>query len=128
MERGKNMGLDMYLEKRNKRDKGEWEEVAYWIKANQIRGWFNEKVGVENVTRTAVTKELLEELVADCKKVLLNHELAKMVLPTSSGFFFGSTAYDEMYYDDLENTIEQLNRVIEETDWETEEVAYYEWW
>jgi hypothetical protein len=50
------------------------------------------------------------------------------ILPTSSGFFFGSTEYDEWYYQDLENTIEQCQKVIEETDWDTEVVVYTESW
>ena len=32
------MGLDMYLYKKVKNAKK--QEVAYWRKANQIRGWF----------------------------------------------------------------------------------------
>lgn len=50
------------------------------------------------------------------------------ILPTSSGFFFGSTEYDEWYYRDLENTIEQCQKVIDETDWENEVVVYHESW
>lgn len=119
------MGLDMYLEKRKKPP---YEEVAYWRKANQIREWFNNKIGVENCQHSEVSKELLEELVEDCKKVLADHDLAEELLPTSSGFFFGSQNYDEWYYGDLEQTVEMVERVIAETDWETEEVLYYEWW
>jgi hypothetical protein len=124
------MGLDMYLMKRQKGSNSHEDEaeVAYWRKANQIRGWFGEKVGVANCEYSAVTKELLEELVRDCKEVLQDHDLAGRILPTQSGFFFGSTEYDEWYFDDLERTIEMVSRVIEETDWETEEVAYFEWW
>ena len=50
------------------------------------------------------------------------------ILPTSSGFFFGSTEYDGWYYDTLENTIEQCQKVIDETDWNKEVVIYTESW
>ena len=50
------------------------------------------------------------------------------ILPTSSGFFFGSTEYDKWYYNQLENTIEQCEKVIDETDWENEVVVYHESW
>lgn len=120
------MGLDMFLEKRS--SKGDWQGVAYWRKANQIRNWFNEKVGVENCQYTPVTKELLQELVCDCKMVVEHPELASKILPTRSGFFFGSTEYDEWYFDDLHETIVKVTEIIETTDWENEEVAYYEWW
>lgn len=39
-------------------------------------------------------------------------ELAEELLPTQSGFFFGSTEYDQGYIWDLENTIEICNRVL----------------
>lgn len=35
-------------------------------------------------------------------------------LPTQEGFFFGSTDYDKYYVDNLDSTIEQLEKVIAE--------------
>lgn len=105
-------------------------EIAYWRKANQIRRWFVEHIDEfnenDNCGYYKVTKELLEELVEDCKKVLDNHNLN--ILPTSSGFCFGGTEYDKYYYYQLENTVEMLNKVIVETDWKNEVVVYHEWW
>ena len=40
-------------------------------------------------------------------------EIAEL-LPTQEGFFFGSTDFDEYYLDDINNTIEILNNVIED--------------
>lgn len=123
------MGLDMYLEKRKKNvQDAEYEEVAYWRKANQIREWFAEHVGVANCEYSKVDKNMLIQLKSDCMKVLNDHSKAENILPTSSGFFFGSTEYDEYYFEDLKNTIDMLNKIIQETDWSTEEVFYYEWW
>ena len=123
------MGLDMYLERRKKIvDESEWEEVAYWRKANQIRDWFDRKVGVENCKHTIISKKRINELIDDCKKVLNKPELAKDILPTSSGFFFGSTEYDEWYFNQLENTVLMLERILQETDFKTEEITYFEWW
>lgn len=119
------MGLDMYMFKRKKAV----EEVAYWRKANQVREWFaNTLENFHDNGDTPVTREELEELVDTCKKVLSNHELASELLPTSAGFFFGSQAYDDGYFYDLEITVEMLTKIIEETDWETEEVLYSEWY
>lgn len=39
-------------------------------------------------------------------------ELAEELLPTQSGFFFGSTDYDQWYIADLETTVEICNRVL----------------
>ena len=120
------MGLDMYLFRREKRPEG--EEVAYWRKANQIREWFDQHVGVANCHETPLTKEILLDLHNDCISVLNNHDLAPIIMPTSEGFFFGSTEYDEWYFEDLKDTLKMLDKVLKETDWETEEVYYYEWW
>lgn len=60
----------------------------------------------------------------DCK-VVGNPELCKDLLPNIQGFFFGSTEYDEYYVEDIKDTIEKLEKVLEETDWENEFVYYY---
>lgn len=110
---------------------GEYE-IAYWRKANQIRHWFVNHIEEfkedHNGGYYTITKELLEELIEDCNSVLTNHDMAEDILPTSSGFFFGSTRYDEWYYNQLENTIDQCERVINETDWENEVIVYHESW
>ena len=107
-------------------------EVAYWRKANQIRQWFINHIDEfdenDNGEYHKVTKELLEDLIDDCRAVLNNHDLADELLPTSSGFFFGSTEYNEWYFKDLENTIEQCERVIKETSWIEEVVVYHDSW
>jgi hypothetical protein len=36
-------------------------------------------------------------------------ELAAELLPTTSGFFFGSTDYDEWYYTDIQRTVDICN-------------------
>jgi hypothetical protein len=123
------MGLDMYLEKRRANNE-EYEEIAYWRKANQIREWFNSHLenGVAKYEYVQVSKEDLEQLLEDCKKVLEDPTLAEDLLPTSSGFFFGSTDYDEEYFEVLEDTVTMLEQILEETDFENEDVYYSECW
>lgn len=41
-------------------------------------------------------------------KYITNPEIARDLLPTQAGFFFGSTDYDEWYIQTLKDTIEQL--------------------
>jgi len=43
-----------------------------------------------------------------------NREEIEKILPTSSGFFFGSTDYDEWYMQDIDFTIEKLENIIKE--------------
>lgn len=124
------MGLDMYLLKRNRNTDEKWSDVGYWRKANQIRQWFADTLGDEFIDNgiNPITKHDLESLSETCKKVLDNHRLARVLLPTSSGFFFGSTDYDDWYYEDLEDTVRMVDEVLNTTDFDTEEVAYYEWY
>ena len=61
-------------------------------------------------------------------KVINNAELATELLPTQGGFFFGSTDYDYWYLEDIKDTISQITRILEETDWENEIIEYYAWW
>ncbi|MEE5994005.1 MAG: hypothetical protein V3G42_12320 [Oscillospiraceae bacterium] len=126
------MGLDMYLYRLNKGEKQmPDDEIFYWRKANQIRKWIVSHTGYNensNVTPHVLTKEHLEQLLSDCKKVLKNPELAHMILPTSEGFFFGGTQYDEYYLSTLKETAEMLENLISETDFESEEIVYWEWW
>lgn len=44
--------------------------------------------------------------------VVANPEVAEQLLPASGGFFFGSTEYDQWYVQDLKDTIEQLDRIL----------------
>lgn len=88
------------------------EEAGYWRKANQIHRWFVENVqkGTDDCGSYWVSREQLEELLGLCKQVKENHSLADDLLPSTSGFFFGGTEYDEWYYNDIESTI----KIIEE--------------
>ena len=89
--------------------------MGYWRKANQIHNWFVQNVqdGEDNCGSYYVTRDQLEELKELCINVLANKELAEDLLPTGSGFFFGSTAYDEYYYSDLMHTLEILTKCLE---------------
>jgi hypothetical protein len=42
--------------------------------------------------------------------------IAQEMLPTTSGFFFGGTDYDQFYYNDLEYTRKELERILSSGD------------
>ena len=106
------------------------EQIAYWRKANQIRGWFQELLGEESngVCKGKVSKENIESLLNTCKQVLADHSLAEKLLPTTEGFFFGSYEYDEYYFDQIKETVEICERVLKEFDFDTNYLIYDEWW
>ena len=95
-------------------------EVGYWRKANHIHNWFMQNCAerdewdnpIDNCRPVEITVDKLEKLLDACKKVLADHSLAETLLPTQSGFFFGSTEYDEYYFGEIERTIEIIEPVL----------------
>ena len=95
-------------------------EVGYWRKANHIHNWFMQNCAykdecgnpIDDCRPIEITVDKLEKLLDTCKKVLADHSLAETLLPTQSGFFFGSTEYDEYYFGDIERTIEIIEPVL----------------
>jgi hypothetical protein len=118
------MGLDMWLY-----DKDE-NEIMYWRKANQIRGWLADR-GIINDDDNCVDRLVklrdLKELVNDCKKILENHSLAESLMPCSSGFFYGGYDYDEYYYLQLQQTVDKLDPIIQSAG-EHDHYIYSDWW
>ena len=98
-------------------------EAGYWRKANAIHQWFvkNVQEGKDDCRPYYVGREQLEELRDVCKRVLQFRHLAVELLPAQSGFFFGSTDYDDWYYQDLEQTVAIIDDVLElPTSWDFE--------
>lgn len=91
--------------------------VAQWRKANAIHQWFvdNCQNGEDDCRKTYVSREDLQKLIALCKEVIEDKDKADDLLPTSAGFFFGSTDYDEYYFGDLVYTVETLEALLNET-------------
>ena len=95
-----------------------WQDLNswYWRKANQVHKWMVENVqhGEDNcgvyevdINQLRELKDIVEEIIADPSK-------APDLLPTESGFFFGSQEYDEWYREDMELTLQNLNEMLEE--------------
>lgn len=95
--------------------------AGYWRKANAIHNWFvkNIQYDIDNCAEYQVSCEKLKELRDLCLQVRDAHDLADTLLPTKAGFFFGSTEYDEYYFENIEKTIAICNAVIE---------YYDKWW
>ena len=108
------------------------KEVAYFRKVNFLLPFFNYQ---QNCSDIIIEKCLVENLVNLCNDVLkLYHkhkvgefdkfELRKFVsekLPTTSGFFFGSTEYDELnYFKNVESVRDKFSNILDTFDWENE--------
>ena len=96
------------------------EEAGYWRKANAIHKWFvdNCQDGVDDCRDAYVGFNDLQALLDLCRIVIIDKSKAEQLLPSTSGFFFGNTEYDEWYYNDIQNTIEILEKALEDKDGE----------
>lgn len=117
------------------------EDVGYWRKANAIHAWFVKNCGnnEDNCQKMYISvndlKNLLnivEQILSSTKlidgkdgKVLKNPSLAKKLLPTTEGFFFGSTNYDEYYWQDLIDTKEIITKLLNDIDGFEDSVDIY---
>lgn len=105
-------------------------EIGYWRKANAIHKWFVDNVqeGEDDCESYYVPIEKLTELKEICEKILADNTLAAQLLPSASGFFFGSTQYDDWYFDDLKKTVLIINKVLENPDHKSWDIKYHSSW
>ena len=85
------------------------ESDAYFRKVNFVYRYFSPKLENE---ACFVTRYDLEDLIRRCEMVLNNEGAAEELLPTQSGFFFGSTDYDNYYYADVEDCKKQMKKLL----------------
>lgn len=91
-------------------------QVGYWRKVNAIHNWFIENLadGEDNCQTVYVPRSSLIDLKIACEEVLTDKSKADTILPTGSGFFFGSTEYDEWYFHGVENTVKIVSKLIKD--------------
>lgn len=106
------MGLDLYIEKVSRK------ELAYFRKVNFLIPFFERffNTEIENLEDLKITKESIKELKDRCEHILHDHTLAKDLLPTRGGFFFGSVSYDNNYYKDVETVLKTCDKLLLEFD------------
>lgn len=96
------------------------EELMYWRKANHIHKYFVDTVGrgEDNCQEMYVDTETITDLINTLKKVVKakDDSVSSELLPTGSGFFFGSKEYDEYYYEECERTLNELSDIIDSGD------------
>lgn len=107
--------------------------VAYWRKSNQIHAWFdrlsmaNHEKHLENCEDLGVQLDDLKQLVSTCQEVLDDHDKAGELLPTEGGFFYGSTEYNDCYFNNLKQTVRMLQPFIDIAD-DRWVFSYHGWW
>lgn len=100
------MGLDIYFQKVARK------EIGYFRKVNFLVKFFEDTCDYDVASQDdlILNKDVVEDLLDRCNKVLDKPSLAEELLPTCSGFFFGSTDYDDSYY----LSVTRVKKYIEE--------------
>ena len=102
------MGLDIALYKTKS------TKIADFRKINSLFKFFEDRIGDRNPTTIELYTDDLEELRERCIKVLADHKLAKDLLPTCSGSFFGSTEYDKYYFKDVLRVLDTCEALLKQ--------------
>lgn len=100
------------------------EQIAYWRKFNALHKWFvdNCQGGVDDCGEYPVSSEQINDLLSILKEIHNAYtqkeskgiSKAEKLLPSSSGFFFGSEEYDSWYFQNIEQTISIFESLIQE--------------
>ena len=125
LDQSKNMGLDVFITKKKRTNLGYFRKVNFLVKFFEERGF-----DVQNQIPLVINKDDAKQLLSACEEVLKDNSKASEILPTMSGFFFGSTDYDDYYYKDVEEVRNYVkDKLLPEFDTLNEdEEIYFETW
>lgn len=135
------MGLDLQFYKTKKQDWKEYQhnenpsiddgtlslsEIAYFRKVNFLVRYFNYE---DNLSLIEIDKCQIENLIDVCVEVLeaKNASVSEILLPTTSGFFFGSTDYDRYYYESVEEVLLTFRDILKNLK-DDEVILMQCWW
>jgi hypothetical protein len=113
------------------------EQVGYWRKFNALHNYIVENYadGRDECQQIYLDEDNLRELLntlEEAQDVLLSAfsdefksgKLSK-ILPTSEGFFFGSTAFDDYYAESVAYTISVLTDLLDECEECGDDCSFY---
>lgn len=100
------------------------EYDAYFRKVNFLFYYFDQIIKTMHDKWFAfVTPENVDDIIDRCERILAAkkgnewldegetvEEFAASLLPTQSGFFFGSTEYDDWYFSDVKDCLKQMKK------------------
>lgn len=88
-------------------------QVGYWRKFNALHHYIIKNIanGVDNCNPIEFTRHEITKLVSVLEEV--NEDNAVELFPTTSGFFFGSTDYDDYYFIQVNNAKQFFSNLLE---------------
>jgi hypothetical protein len=92
---------------------------AYWRKANAVHSWFvqNCQDGIDECQESPVSREDLQALREQCLAAVAAYDtgdkdVAEELMTPKAGFFFGSYDVDDWWRSDIQQTAEEIERVL----------------
>ncbi|MDC9612889.1 hypothetical protein PSI19_03125 [Xenorhabdus khoisanae] len=128
------MGLDIYFladDKENTQndvfDVNTKVEVGYFRKVNFLFYWIKNNVkSIENREPILIPQDVLKKLSSDLDKLIPAN--CQELFPTCNGFFFGSTEYDEYYWLDVESVRAWVKGILNDFDFDNQNLYFWAWW
>ena len=118
----------------------------YYWKANQIQNYFEERFYENgndcdsdeyNNVVTKIDDLTINDIIARINNIESSKETAKKEFPTTEGFFYGPTEYDEFYFEknnefksdliELQKIRNEINEKIKNTNYHAI-ITYKSWW
>ena len=83
---------------------------AYFRKVNFLFKYYEDRGKMYDQCYAFTDVDDIDDIIDKCEQVLKDHSLAHSLLPTQSGFFFGSTDYDDWYFSDVKDCLKQMKK------------------
>lgn len=85
-------------------------------------------IGLESYRPKHIFGKSIKDYKFTLKSTIIKKDMAKKLLPTEDGFFFGSLKYDGYYISQLKYAYNELGKLLDNTDFEKYSVYYWGWW
>lgn len=91
----------------------DYYEVGYWRKFNALHSYIVETYanGIDECQKIYLTRLDIKNILSTLK-LIKDEECAKEYMPTSEGFFFGSTDYDDYYFENVKKSIDIFSKLL----------------
>lgn len=83
---------------------------AYFRKVNFLFAYYQNNGKMVDDCYALTDKDDIDDIISRCERVLKDHKQAEYLLPTQSGFFFGSTDFDKWYFSDVKDCLRQMKK------------------